>query len=74
MRNQPLGAVGYGIDPGKTCFDVVGCDASGRADPTAEALRDTLFSPTFADFQPQGPRHEIVSASEIYAINATLRR
>jgi transposase len=26
MRNQPLGAVVYGIDLGKTRFDVVGCE------------------------------------------------
>jgi hypothetical protein len=30
MRNQPLGAVVYDIDLGKTRFDVVGCDAAGR--------------------------------------------
>ncbi len=43
MRNQPLGAVVYGIDLGKTRFDVVGCDAAGRPIQRVKFSRDTLF-------------------------------
>ena len=44
MRNQPLGAVVYGIDLGKTRFDVVGCDAAGRPIQRVKFSRDTLFA------------------------------
>jgi transposase len=44
MRNQPLGAVVYGIDLGKTRFDVVGCDASGRPIQRVKFSRDALFA------------------------------
>src|SRR3954453_19604536 len=44
MRNQPLGAVVYGVDLGKTRFDVVGCDASGRPIQSVKFSRDTLFA------------------------------
>lgn len=44
MRNQPLGAVVYGVDLGKTRFDVVGCDASGTPIQRVKFSRDTLFA------------------------------
>ena len=44
MRNQPLGAVVYGIDLGKTRFDVVGCDAAGRPIQRVKFSRDTLLA------------------------------
>ena len=44
MRNQPLGAVVYGIDLGKTRFDVVGCDAAGRPIQRVKFSRDTLLT------------------------------
>src|SRR4051812_48103847 len=44
MRNQPLGAVVYGVDLGKTRFDVVGCDASGRPTQRVKFSCDTLFA------------------------------
>jgi transposase len=44
MRNQPLGAVVYGVDLGKMRFDVVGCDASGRPIQRVKFSRDTLFA------------------------------
>jgi transposase len=44
MRNQPLGAVVYGIDLGKTRFDVVGCDAARRPIQRVKFSRDTLFA------------------------------
>jgi transposase len=44
MRNQPLGAVVYGIDLGKTRFDVVGCDAAGQPIQRVKFSRDTLLT------------------------------
>lgn len=44
MRNQPLGAVVYGVDLGKTRFDVVGCDAGGRPIQRLKFSRGTLFA------------------------------
>ena len=44
MRNQPLGAVVYGIDLGKTRFDVVGCDAAGQPIQRVKFSRDTLLA------------------------------
>jgi len=44
MRNQPLGAVVYGIDLGKTRFDVVGCDVAGRPIQRVKLSRYTLLA------------------------------
>lgn len=44
MRNQPRGAVVYGVDLGKTRFDVVGCDASGQPIQRVKFSRDTLLA------------------------------
>ena len=44
MRNQPLGAVVYGIDLGKTRFDVVGCDVAGQPIQRVKFSRDSLLA------------------------------
>ena len=44
MRNQPLGAVVYGIDLGKTRFDVVGCDVAGQPIQRVKFSRDTILA------------------------------
>jgi len=43
MRNQPLGAVVYGIDLGKTSFHVVGLDGSGRPMQRITLSRTSVF-------------------------------
>jgi transposase len=43
MRNQPLGAVVYGIDLGKTTFHVVGIDVTGRPIQRVKLSRATIF-------------------------------
>ena len=43
MRNQPLGAVVYGIDLGKTTFHVVGVDVTGRPIQRVKLSRATIF-------------------------------
>ena len=43
MRNQPRGAVIYGIDLGKTSFHVVGLDADGRPIQRVKLGRTTIF-------------------------------
>jgi transposase len=43
MRNQPKGAVVYGIDLGKSVFHVVGLDAAGKPIQRAKFSRETLM-------------------------------
>lgn len=43
MRNQPRGAVVYGIDLGKSTFHVVGLDATGKVIQRAKFSRETLI-------------------------------
>jgi transposase len=43
MRNQPRGAVVYGIDLGKNTFHVVGMDGQGRPLQRAKFTRETLL-------------------------------
>jgi transposase len=44
MRNQPRGAVVYGIDLGKTCFHVVGIDPAGCPIQRVKLSRATIFT------------------------------
>lgn len=48
MRNKPKGAATYGVDIGKTRFDVVGLDAAGAVVERLKFRRDTLLA-FFAD-------------------------
>jgi transposase len=43
MPNQPIGAVVYGIDLGKTTFHVVGVDSSGRPIQRVKLSRTNIF-------------------------------
>jgi transposase len=44
MRNQPKGAEVYGVDIGKTRFDVVGLDAAGTVIERLKFRRETLLA------------------------------
>src|SRR5262245_61155260 len=43
MRNQPRGAVTYGVDLGKTAFHIVGMDVQGRPVQRAKFSREPLL-------------------------------
>jgi transposase len=44
MRNTPKGAAVYGVDIGKTRFDVVGLDAAGAVIERLKFRRETLLA------------------------------